>query len=131
MANPQKPSYTTITIAVGPPVTFNKLIRWVVPVAVNLNHTSSSGAFNIPQDGGGKPVVAVALTVVPAVTTPQLKLGFTGKVTAAPHSSFTGGGGGVPTHILKLALVPTTAVVYKHVHSKWHPALSLPGLLNW
>ena len=56
-------------------------------------------------------MVAVALTVVPAVTVPQSRLGFTVSVVAALHSSFTGGGGGVPTHILKLALVPTTAVV--------------------
>jgi hypothetical protein len=49
--------------------------------------------------------------VVPAVTVPQLKLGFTGKLVAPKHSSFSGGGGGVPTHILKEALLPTVATV--------------------
>ena len=54
----------------------------------------------------------MALTVVPATTNPQLKSGFTGTLTAPVHSSFAGGGGGVPTHILKLekAVVVVTFV---------------------
>jgi hypothetical protein len=79
-------------------------------VATNENQTSSFMPV-APQVGVGKVEEGVALTVVPGVTTPHSKFEFTVNNTAFKHSSFAGGGGGVPTQILKFAVTADVTFV--------------------
>src|SRR5690606_10484720 len=62
-------------------------------VATKLNHTSSFATAPAPQ----LTKLSVAPAVVPAVTVLQTKFGFTVRLIALAHSSFTGGVGGVNT----------------------------------
>ena len=79
------------------------------PVATNEYHTSSFTP--VAAQVGAVAVEGVAEAVVPLVVTAQARSGFTVKPTAATHSSLAGGGGGVPTQMVKLALNPDVAVV--------------------
>ena len=79
--------------------------RCVAEVAVKLNHTSSFQALALPQEGSGITADKVALWVVPEVIAVQVNVGFTVRTTAPGQLSLIGGGGRVPTQILKLALV--------------------------
>ena len=88
-----------------------KLMRCAGPTATNENHTSSSIPVGL-QVGAGVLLDCVALAVVPAVTAVQLKSGFTVRAIAPVHSLLGGGGGVVPTHILKLAVPAVVTLVY-------------------
>ena len=66
----------------------------------------------MPQELVG-PVEAVAEVTVPVVTLVQVRSGLTATDNAPAQLSLAGGGGGVPTQMVKLAAVPTTVeVVY-------------------
>jgi hypothetical protein len=107
----QLPLYTANDMAVAAGTMLDRLTRWAAPVAVNLNHTSSSIPV-VLQVGAGKLLEGVALDVVPAVVAAQLKSGFTMGMFVAPvHSSFGGGGGVVPTQILKVAVAVVVTLV--------------------
>ena len=95
--------YILITISVTTPVTFNKETWCDVLVATKENHTSSFTP-EAPQLGAGA-VDCVAETVLLLVNTAQLKSGFTVSEIAPVQSSLAGGGGGVATHISKVALL--------------------------
>ena len=85
------PLYTAIVKLVVVPVTFKKLIVCSAPVAVKEYHTSSFQPLAVPHVGLGSVVDCVALLVVPAVTVPHSKFGFTVRGVAFIHSSFEGG----------------------------------------
>ena len=72
---------------------------------MKLNQTSSLKVKPVAeQDGKGAVTEGVAFKVVPLVKIPHKKLGLVGRFIAPVHSSLTGGGGGVVTHISKLAV---------------------------
>ena len=74
-------------------------------VAIKLNHTSSLKVKPVAeQDGKGAVTEGVAFNVLPVFKVPHKKLGLTRRFIAPVHSSLTGGGGGVVTHISKLAV---------------------------
>ena len=107
----QLPLYTLNDMAVPAVSILVRLIRCAAPMATNENHTSSFMPVGL-QVGAGKLLDGVALAVVPAVMAVQLKSGFTVRAMAAVHSSLGGGGGVVPTHILKLAVPAVVTLVY-------------------
>src|SRR5690606_26272797 len=64
-----------------------------------------SSFIPVAEHVGAVPVLALALAVVPATGVAQLPLVLGTSTTAPEQTSFTGGGGGVPTQISKVALV--------------------------
>ena len=74
-------------------------------MATKVYHTSSLLAPATPQVKAGVVVEVVALVVVPAVTVPHSKFGFTVSDWAVAHSSFAGGMLAV-AHILNLPVSP-------------------------
>ena len=72
-----------------------------VLVATIEYQTSSFQPFVPPHVGTGNVADCVAPKVVPAVGFAQVRLILIGKEIAPVHSSFSGGGGNVPTQILK------------------------------
>ena len=73
------------------PLTLDSSILWLVEVAVKEYHTSS--LTPVAPQVGAVSEDCVADAVVPAVTVPQLKSGFTVSATAPEQSSLAGGGG--------------------------------------
>jgi hypothetical protein len=65
----------------------------------------------VAEQVGAGAVEGVAEMVVPVVEAVHVIVGFTVNITAPLQLSFTGGGGGVPTHMVKLAESPIVAVV--------------------
>ena len=107
------PEYTVVSILVVRPLTFNKLTVWLLLAATKEYQTSSSQPFNPLQVGVGVVADWVAPAVLPAVVTPQSWFAFTVREIAPTHSSFAGGGGGVPMHKLKFTSCAIVAVVVK------------------
>ena len=97
-------------------------------VATKLNQTSSLMPA-AAQVGAGS-VLGVAFAVELAVVIAQLMSGFTVSGIAPEHSSFAGGGGGVPTQILKSERV---LLADDHVHTRTKyicPAVSPPTMVD-
>ena len=86
-------------------------------VATIENQTSSFQPFAPPQVGTGKFADMVAPSVVPAVGLAQVRFVLMGNEIAPVHSSLGGGGGSVPTQILKstskLVVVPEEKTLTK------------------
>ena len=76
-----------------------------MPVAVKEYQTSS--LTPVAEQLGAVSTDAVALTVVPAVVTPQFKSALTVSEVAALQLSLAGGGGGVVTQIVNVGVVET------------------------
>jgi len=97
---PQAPVKSCIRMVVEGVTLLSVMMCWL-EVAVKRYHTSSSA---VPVHGVATMPLFVALCNVPAVCAVQLRPVLTGNTTAATHSSFAGGGGGVPIQIWNVML---------------------------
>ena len=88
------------------PPTFCNVMVWLLLVAVNLYHTSSSLLPAQPFASAD----AVAAYTVPAVTEVHSSAGFTVSSVALAQLSLAGGGGGVDTHTSKDVVCPVVPV---------------------